>query len=134
MAEADLRDAGATPRRQSVRASGSPRKNAWSTRSNTDPVGDTAANSVAQDLNFRSSGEPKISCAERPSAPSAASQTSASRGPRTGWARYASASARLPTAYRRDVALDPSPASWGKTYHTQCDRFRPARTSARAVA
>ncbi|MFO0930729.1 MAG: hypothetical protein U0736_27485 [Gemmataceae bacterium] len=31
-------------------------------------------------------------------------------------------------------ALNPRPASCGKMYHIQCDRFRPARTSASAVA
>ena len=45
------------------------------------------ANRVAHDRNFRSSGLPKISVAERPSTRSAASAHCSSRGPSTGWAR-----------------------------------------------
>ena len=44
-----------------VRWSRSPSKYRASTRSNTEPDGETAAKSVAHDLSFKSSGEPKMS-------------------------------------------------------------------------
>src|SRR6478735_4679967 len=43
-----------------VRGSRPPSKYRASTRSNTEPGGETAANSVAHDLSFKSSGEPKM--------------------------------------------------------------------------
>src|SRR5262245_1119818 len=125
---------GALPSRRSVLGSGWPWKYLSSSRSNTDPAGDTRANRVAQDLSFRSSGGPKTSDADRPSTPSAASAHSTRRGPRTGWLRYARASARLLIAYRWEVGLNPRPSYCGKTYHIQCDRLRPLRISASARA
>lgn len=79
-------------------------------------------------------GEPKISCAERPSTASTASAPATSRGPSTGCHRYASASARIEIEYFSEVGLRPSPASWGKTYHIQWDLFRPALISAIAIS
>ena len=72
-----------------------------------------------------SSGEPKISSADRPSTLRTASVHSINRGPRIGWARYAVASATLLIEYRLEVELNPSPSNCGKMYHIQCDRFRP---------
>jgi hypothetical protein len=63
------------------------------------------ANRVPLERSFMSSGEPKISDAVRPSTASAAVTQAVSRGPRTGWRKYASASARLLIAYRRDIVL-----------------------------
>ena len=94
-----------------------------------DPAGDTAANNVAHDRSFTSSGEPNTSDADRPSTARAASQHSTSRGPRTGCRRYSIASAALLIAYCLDVELNPSPSYCGKMYHIQCDRFRPLRIS-----
>ena len=107
------------PSKRSVSPSGSEWKYFSSRRWNTDPAGDTTANRVAQDLSFMSSGEPKISCADRPSTPSTASAHSANRGPRTGWRRYASASSRLLIENRLDVELKPRPSNCGKMYHIQ---------------
>src|SRR5687768_2115464 len=53
--------------RRRVSASPTPSKYFSSKRWNAEPEGDTAANSVEQDLSFMSSGEPKIACADRPS-------------------------------------------------------------------
>src|SRR5262249_38540832 len=94
-------------------------------RSNTDSPGETNANRVAQDLSFLTSGEPKISTAERPSTPRTASVHSLKRGPRTGWARYALASAMLLIEYRLDISLVQSPVNVGKMYHIQHDCFPP---------
>src|SRR5262245_48145491 len=122
------------PTRRNVAPSRSPRKYLASSRSNTEPAGETQAKRVADDRSFTSSGEPKISEAERPSTARTASAHSERRGPSTGWRRYAAASSRLLIAYRCDVGLNPSPSNWGKTYHIQCDRFRPLRISASACA
>ena len=54
---------------------------------NGEPSGETDANRVADDLSFRSSGDPKISGALRPSTASTASAHSTSRGPSTGCSR-----------------------------------------------
>src|SRR5262249_42407758 len=91
-------------------------------------------NRVAQDLSFMSSGELKISNAERPSTPRTASAHSLKRGPRTGWARYALASATLLIEYRWEVELNPSPSNCGKMYHIQCDYFRPLLISPSACS
>lgn len=53
-------------------------------RSNTESGGDTLANSVAHDQSFKSSGEPKISNADRPSTRRMASMHYTSRGPSMG--------------------------------------------------
>src|SRR5262245_2855436 len=79
----------------SVLPSGSPPKNFASSRWNTDPAGCTRANRVAHDRSFRSSGEPKISAADRPSMRATASEHASNRGPSTGCSRYALASSRL---------------------------------------
>src|ERR1700731_4255896 len=81
------------------------------------------------DLSLRSSGEPNISCAVRPSTLTAASQHSSSRGPRIGCRKFASASALLLIEYRLDIELCPRPSNCGKMYHIQCERFRPLRIS-----
>jgi hypothetical protein len=124
----------APPINRIVFSSRRPSKYLSSSLWNTDPSAETLANRVAQDLSFMSSGEPKISFAECPSTPRAASAISVSRGPRTGWARYASASASVLMANRREVELNPSPSNCGKTYHIQWLRFRPFRTSASVVS
>ena len=55
------------PSNCNVFESRSPRKYLSSTRSKTEPAGETCANKVALDFSLRSSGEPKICWAERPS-------------------------------------------------------------------
>src|SRR3954466_1535228 len=97
------------PSKRSVLPSRPPWKYFLSSRSNTEPGGDTHANRVAQDFSFISSGEPKISYADRPSTPRTASQHSRSRGPRMGCLKNVSASAMLLIEYRFDVELNPSP-------------------------
>ena len=64
-----------------------PRKYLSSSWWNTDPAGDTCTNKVAQDRNFISSGEPKISSAVRSSTLMAALAYFTSRGPRMGCPR-----------------------------------------------
>ena len=72
------------PNRRTVCSSRVPWKNLSSTCSNTEPGGVTAANSVAQDRSFMSSGEPNTSAADRPSMATAAAQHSVGRAPRMG--------------------------------------------------
>jgi len=86
---------------------------------NTDLGGETRANSVAEDRSFQSSGDPKTVAAELPGSARVASTHSVSRGPSTGWARYALASSGSWMAYFREVGLKPRPSSYGNMNHIQ---------------
>jgi hypothetical protein len=102
------------------------------TARNAGSSGAPAANSVMDERSFIASTPPKMSVADRPSVPASMRAHSASRGPSTGCARYACASAMEVIAYRFDIALNPRPAICGKTNHIQCPRLAPARSSATA--
>lgn len=67
------------------------------------------AKRLIEDLNFRSSGDPKIWLIEHPSMRFTRRLHSLIRGPRTGWFKYASASRReeIPNAFA--MWLDPKP-------------------------
>ena len=81
---------------------------------------------------FTASTGPKICSAVLPSVPATMRAHSRSRGPSTGWARYARASAIEEIAYSRAMALRPSPATCGNTNHIQWLTLAPARSSATA--
>ena len=99
---------------------------------NTGSSGATAANSVIDERSFIASTGPKISSAVLPSVRATMLAHSVSRGPSTGWFRYARASASPEIAYRCDIALNPRPATCGKTNHIQWLTLAPARSSATA--
>ena len=124
--------AGADERRASVASSRTPPKCFASTSANTRSCGAAAANSVIDERSFIASTGPKMSSAVLSSVPATMRAHSVSRGPSTGWFRYARASVSPEIAYRWDVALNPRPATCGKTNHIQWLTFRPARSSATA--
>ena len=85
--------------------------------------------SVIDDCNFIASTGPKMSTALEPALVVRICAHSTSRGPRTGCARYALASACPEIAYSLEMLLRPRPAIWGNTNHIQWLTFRPARSS-----
>ena len=76
-------------------------------------------NSVIDERSLSASTPPKISAAVLSLVADSIRAHSTSRGPSTGWARYARACARLVIAYRCDIVLNPRPAICGKTNHIQ---------------
>jgi hypothetical protein len=96
-----------------------PSKNLSSTWRKAGSSGAAVMNSVMDERSFIASTPPKMSAADLPSAPASIRAHSCRRGPSTGCARYAFASASEVIAYRFDMALNPRPAICGKTNHIQ---------------
>src|SRR4051794_12712732 len=98
-------------RRSSVPASSAPSKYCLSTSPNWGCLGAARAKRVIDDWSFCASIPPKMSKAVRPESCLRMPAHSSRRGPSTGWARYASASASDAMANFCAVGLRPSPAT-----------------------
>ena len=105
---------GATPMRRNVLSSRRPWKYLSSSRSNTEPAGDTHANRSRR-TSASSRPESRISRTRiAPRRRELPRQHSPAAAREYGWLRYASASATLLIEYRLEVELNPSPSNCGK--------------------
>ena len=117
--------------RSSVKLSGVPPKYFCKAFSNIRSSGEIWEKRVIDDLNFISSGDPKISAIDRPSTRRTKVVHSFKRGPRIGCFRYATASWREEIAYSIETGLLPNPLICGKMNHIQWLSFVPAFSSER---
>ena len=122
------------PSNSSVAASGRPSWNLASARTNSSSPPDTSRKSVRHERSFRSSGEPKMSCADR-----GPWSTARARRTRAAALRAAGAAGRPGLRRARRCRSDaPSRCVRGRAVaeqnRIQCVRLRPAASSARTWA